>query len=362
MNGLSGKEYLIPGLVGAGVLAALVWIYALDRPHADSNAGAQLQAGAQALAMRHIYLSRCAECHGDRGQGGESTVDFTSAPSVAALSRKRMINALDKKHDGRLDQDLTKSAKVGVVDFIREYLMLPAPFADASVGRRIYSEGCSVCHGERGDGASWAQNSLNPSPRNFADADPEILTREAMIAVTTFGKPGTAMMPFATQLSTDEIAATVDYIRFAFMSDPQKSAAAQASKSSSASVASSNDATTPKRGQALAGDPTIGAALYKINCEQCHGEKGDGQGRRAYFMVIKPADLTSAAVRMRMNDPARLQNAIAKGVVGSPMPAWETVLSSEKIADLAAYIHTTFINPEEGDDLEWSEDGAKKKD
>lgn len=180
-------------------------------------AQSQLLTGAQALKMRETYLGTCASCHGARGEGGTAQVDFSSAPAVASLSRSAMIRALDDRHGGHLAAPLEAKDAAELVDFVREYLMLPAPFEDASVGRRVYSEGCSVCHGERGDGASWAQYSLNPPPRDFAAADPAELTRANMVAAVTFGKPNTAMMPFATQLTPDEIAATVDYIRIAFM-------------------------------------------------------------------------------------------------------------------------------------------------
>ena len=35
-----------------------------------------------------------------------------------------------------------------------------------------------------------------------------------------------------------------------------------------------------------------GKKLYEVNCSQCHGEKGDGQGIATPFLLPKPRDFT----------------------------------------------------------------------
>lgn len=324
-------------------------------PEADSLS--RLEVGARAIKMRSAYLDKCASCHGARGEGGvAASIDFSSAEAVASLSRADMIKSLDARHSGRLPELVDPKEAIQIVDFIREYLMLPAPYEDAGVGRRVYSDSCSVCHGERGDGASWAQNSLYPAPRDFASADPNVLARADMIAAVTFGKPNTAMMPFATQLTPEEIAATVDYILIAFMSGETGEAGTPASPAPE--VAPGDAAIEPV--DVPAGDASAGRALYLVNCQQCHGQNGDGEGRRAYFMQTKPADFTSGAFRMRMNR-ARLFTAISHGVVGSPMPAWEKVLNENQIADLAAYLFETFVAEGSPDEATMNSDADSQK-
>lgn len=330
----SNVPLIVLSLLALAWTGTALWLRSSPGAGAPSD-GARLLAGAEAIAVRADYAEKCASCHGARGEGASAAVDFSSAAAVASLSRAQMLKSLDDAHGGRLAAPLSAEERKRLVDFVREYLMLPAPFEDASVGRRVYSESCSVCHGERGDGASWARNSLFPPPRDFASTDPQSLTRADMIAAVTFGREGTAMMPFATQLTPDEVAATVDYIRNAFMTGER---AAGAGLSTAAGQAA-NGATY------LKGDASVGRALYLANCEQCHGGAGDGEGRRAYFMAIKPANFTSPGFRLRM-DRARLHNAIAKGVVGSPMPAWDKVLPEEKIADLAEYVYAAFVAPD----------------
>ena len=82
----------------------------------------------------------------------------------------------------------------------------------------IYTESCSVCHGDDGRGAVWGQASLATPPRNFrTEESRQELTRERMIASVTAGRPGTPMPVFVTQLSIEEIMAVVDYVRSEFM-------------------------------------------------------------------------------------------------------------------------------------------------
>lgn len=88
------------------------------------------------------------------------------------------------------------------------------PHPKLELGKEIYMERCKVCHGNQGDGKSFAANALNPPPRNFTTplAKKE-LTLKRMIDSATNGRPGTAMMPWKDNLSSEEIRAVVHYIR-----------------------------------------------------------------------------------------------------------------------------------------------------
>lgn len=48
-------------------------------------------------------------------------------------------------------------------------------------------------------------------------------------------------------------------------------------------------------GIAVAQPPTSGFDEFRISCVSCHGEKGKGNGRMAYMLTVKPADLTTLA-------------------------------------------------------------------
>lgn len=111
----------------------------------------------------------------------------------------------------------------------------------------IYHNYCSVCHGDRGDGRSRARNSLNPPPADFtAPQAREMFTRPRMILALQYGRPGTAMTAWTTQLSQKEIDAVVDYILDTMV--------------------------PPAPGTPLA----KGRTLYAEHCVSCHGERGQG--------------------------------------------------------------------------------------
>ena len=84
-------------------------------------------------------------------------------------------------------------------------------------GRDIYNYRCYFCHGYSGDAKTLTSTYLNPAPRDFTGSDPQALPRQRMIDVVTSGKPGTAMHGFSRVLSSEEIAAVVDFVRSEFI-------------------------------------------------------------------------------------------------------------------------------------------------
>jgi len=93
---------------------------------------------------------------------------------------------------------------------------------DSETGRDIFFKHCKACHGDKGDGKTFAANVLNPPPKNFtSEESKQQLTEKRMIRSVTEGRKGTAMMPWESRLTADEIHAVVDYIRRKLMSSPQ---------------------------------------------------------------------------------------------------------------------------------------------
>ena len=95
--------------------------------------------------------------------------------------------------------------------------LLPKAFAgsvDLETGRDIFYKHCKACHGDKGNGKTFAANVLNPPPKNFtAEKSKKELTEERMIHSVTKGRKGTAMMPWESNLTQTEIQAVVRYIR-----------------------------------------------------------------------------------------------------------------------------------------------------
>ncbi len=93
-----------------------------------------------------------------------------------------------------------------------------SPTTDLELGKKIYRDRCKACHGDRGDGQTFATNALNPPPKNFTTVTSRReLTRKRMTRSITQGRPGTAMMPWKDVLSLNEIKAVVGYIRMTLM-------------------------------------------------------------------------------------------------------------------------------------------------
>ena len=97
----------------------------------------------------------------------------------------------------------------------------------------------------------------------------------------------------------------------------------------------------------LKGDPAKGGAFFMTNCFTCHGVKGDGEGPRAYFISPPPRNFLLESSRQRLNRPV-LFEAIAKGRLGTNMPAWSGVLNNQEIADVAEFVFQNFISAPPG--------------
>ncbi|MDH4275198.1 MAG: c-type cytochrome, partial [Gammaproteobacteria bacterium] len=221
-----------------------------------------------------LYKKHCAVCHGEKGNG-QSRVqgslnppprDFTATAAREELSRERMLTSVTYGRPGTammaFSTRLDEAARGAVVDYIRrEFMQIKG---GASRGQQLYKRHCAACHGENGNTAMWAQSGLNPPPRNFTDpASREELTLERMVASVTYGRPGTAMMPFAKRLNAAEIKEVVHYVRSTFMPVP---------------VASPTQAPTPRLPRidmaaamphGLRGDLARGEAFYQANCFHC---------------------------------------------------------------------------------------------
>ncbi|MBF0142275.1 MAG: c-type cytochrome [Magnetococcales bacterium] len=370
----------------------------------------------QAIAL---YRRHCAICHGQRGDGQTPAAagmippptDFSNPELLVSLTRERMTRSI---REGRARSAmagwgsvLNESQIAGLVEYIRDTLMLAAPVDDTSLGRRIFAKNCSVCHGDRGTTAIWAKSGLTPAPRDFTtEAARRQLDRKRMLFSVTYGRPETAMPAWRGRLSTGEIEAVVSYIRSALMFpggesgdsthwqggpgggelSPGEEGPAEAAGAHGGGVREGEISAHGWGGEAdpekerqedahgvghgrgeegkeehdhyqladmgasmplgLTGDAVWGERFYRANCATCHGEEGDGHGPRSDFIYPKPRNLLHPASRHRYNRP-HLFEVIARGERGTEMPAWDKVLTDAEIAHLTEYVFRTFIRPGE---------------
>lgn len=349
-----------------------------------------------------VYSENCAVCHGDKGDGQSRARfgldpkprDFTTPGAAAELDRERMITSVAQGREGTAmvawHGRLNMAQIEGVVDYIRSTFMQLAHSEEVLVvseprlqrGREIYEEHCRVCHGDRGNGATWTNSVLNPPPRNFTSPQARrILTRKRMLASVTHGRKETAMMSFSSRLSEKDIESVVDYIRQTFMTGPVVADAGMTDLAASGGMGGhgggghgaavphgrspssiGSSAMAPRMGQhaqahavdmgapfpgSLQGDFDAGRDIYMRNCSACHGVRGDGLGPRSHFIQPKPRNFLHAETRAMLNRPA-LFRAIGVGKPGTVMPAWSKVLSAQQLADVAEFVYQDFIHPDPG--------------
>ena len=87
--------------------------------------------------------------------------------------------------------------------------------------------------------------------------------------------------------------------------------------------------------------PMTPAGTYQALCQRCHGEKGDGQGKVAWYLDPAPRDLTKAAF-MNSKPRERFVTSIQEGVPGTSMPSWKNTLKPEQVNGVLAYVLATF--------------------
>ena len=88
---------------------------------------------------------------------------------------------------------------------------------------------------------------------------------------------------------------------------------------------------------AFGADLAKGKKVYTDKCLKCHGEKGKGDGPRAWDLSKKPADYTDKEKMSKFTD-ADLKKVVHEGK--KPMPAFGKKLSDEDIDGVIAYIRT----------------------
>jgi mono/diheme cytochrome c family protein len=87
--------------------------------------------------------------------------------------------------------------------------------------------------------------------------------------------------------------------------------------------------------------PADAAATYTALCARCHGEKGDGNGKVAWYIDPSPRDFTKPGF-MASKPRARFVRSIEEGVGGTSMPPWKQILKDEQTGGVLDYVMQTF--------------------
>ena len=160
-----------------------------------------------------IYAQKCLPCHGATGMGdGPQSSNLPEPPpalgSREVASEARPSDWYNLVTVGRLDkfmpgftESLNDRQRWDVVAYV---FTLSTSAAEIEQGKAIYSQNCVSCHGEAGEGGENAPDWSQQDRMAMFSA----LELEAVVA------SGQGSMPaYADQLSTDERAAVVSYVR-----------------------------------------------------------------------------------------------------------------------------------------------------
>lgn len=93
-------------------------------------------------------------------------------------------------------------------------------------------------------------------------------------------------------------------------------------------------------------DVEAGKKLYEKWCVNCHGAEGGGDGAAADFLRPRPRNFKNGLFKIRSTLGGKLPtdddlvHVISKGMPGTSMPAWETLLKEPEQRQIISYIKT----------------------
>jgi len=214
-------------------------------------------------------------------------------------------------------------------------------------GKRLYTQNCVACHGEKGDGKGAAAAFLAPKPRDFVGANyrlrstalGKLPTDVDLFREISLGMPGTPMPPWKHMLSNDERWALVEYL---------KTFSPRFADSTEERVALTDFGTPPAKNAVTIAQ---GKDLYtKFNCINCHGDGGHGNGAGAAALVddsgtpIKPRDFGNPNTFKGGFASKEIVRTILTGLNGTPMIGFSGSISNQDAWALAYYVET-FARP-----------------
>ncbi|MEX2530837.1 MAG: c-type cytochrome [Gemmatimonadota bacterium] len=205
---------------------------------------------------------------------------------------------------------------------------------DLARGQEVYERWCAACHGVEGDGLGPAAAWMLPRPRDFTRGLYQIRTTPGgdiptdadIMRMIDEGMPGTTMPGWGDQLSRQDREAVLAYVKgfypaFETLPPPEPLDFRRAPGASQERLAE-------------------GRSFYEsIECWQCHGDAGRGDGPSApeleddWGHPIRAVDLTS---NWQFNGGGTVEDIYRRlntGLDGTPMPAFQDLVESGFMTD-----------------------------
>jgi mono/diheme cytochrome c family protein len=205
--------------------------------------------------------------------------------------------------------------------------------------RLLYVRHCATCHGDPGDGRGENAPFCEEAPRDFRRGEFKLRTTPSgklarlddLYRTISAGIPGTDMPPWSGKLSPEERRLLAEYVttfspRYLNEDPPAPIEIPKEPPADRASI---------DRGQAL---------FVKLQCPQCHGVSGRGDGVSKEMLDdtkhrVIALDLSRPMFKGGRGAPAVFR-AISTGLSGSPMPSFFDLATANERWDLAHYVES----------------------
>ncbi len=228
-----------------------------------------------------------------------------------------------------------------------------APPGNPVAGKIVYQRYCLSCHGVDGDGRGEAASYIFPKPRDFRQGTFKWRSTPsgALPAVADLDKTIRDGL-YGTNMPTWYVLGErnrMDVISYIMTFSPRWQ-----SEQIPPSITIPSE--PPKTNESVA----AGRALFeKLQCSQCHGDTGKGDGpssheqRNDWGDPITPADLTVGHFKGGAA-PADIYRVFMTGLNGAPMPSYSDSINPTEAWDLVHYIQSlsanAALNPQFGAD------------
>lgn len=158
-------------------------------------------------AGREIFISNCAGCHGEKGDGSglKGAFNFTDNGLMITKNSSVFFDAVTNGVQGTGMPSFTGISDSQRWDVVAYLWTFWADNESVERGKNIYQKNCASCHGINGYGINGTFDFTNSSV--LVRKEPEIF----FMSVSD-GIKGTAMLPWKDSLSEDERWDTVKYV------------------------------------------------------------------------------------------------------------------------------------------------------
>ncbi len=216
------------------------------------------------------------------------------------------------------------------VEAVEEYLARQSDVAPRDE-ETAWAEICARCHGLDGRGRTAAAPYLARRPRDLSNEQfYRGASAERLSEALTNGVPGTPMAPWASAIPAFRGRRVVTFL---------------GRKLHGGKIAPAPRLPVPPRPPET--DPTdtrTAEHLFEVECSQCHGPNGWGDGVEALGLRPRPRDLTNGAFIQSLSDH-RMYRSITYGVPGSKMPGHLAGYSTGVMWEMTTKVRTLAGEP-----------------